>query len=174
MTVDPGFLRDVQNAGWLIRSVGQGEVFGMCPRAGCDVVLQFRAGSNVPATCRPVPEFKETIVNGFEDARRHLRKKRERLCVTIAETEDVAGMAVDYMAKFEKDEPSKIPNAQTFFDWCKAMGVEVVLRDGNFPATMLNMISQTRQYLKARRVMQPHHQARRLEKMRSRKASGGQ
>ena len=79
-----------------------------------------------------------------------LRDRREGLGLTIREVEESAGITVDFLAKFEKDDPSKFPNAQTFFEWAKTLGYEVVLRPAPLPPTTLRILSDTRAKLRMR------------------------
>lgn len=161
MTVDVKFLRDVQSAGWVIRAVDQGGVLAGCPRSGCALKVKLRQGARIPDTCRPGPDLAEVTVGVFDDARVFLRQRRNDLALNIKEVEEVAGITVDYLAKFEKDNPSKIPNAQTFIEWAQSLGYAVVLRPDRLPVYALRTITDTRAVAASRIKMQAHHQARR-------------
>jgi len=111
----------------------------------------LRPGKSIPETCAIGPDLAEVTVEHFETARVFLRDRREQLCLTIKELEEAAGITVDFMAKFEKDDPSKIPNTQTFIEWAQSLGYDVVLRPGKLPPNVLRLMADTRERVLARR-----------------------
>jgi hypothetical protein len=159
--VDPKFLRDVQRSGWLLNKVERQEVTASCPNQGCGLKVALRPGGAIPQACTPHLAMADVAVGSFGDARKILRKRREDLALTIKELEEVAGAAGDHFAKAEKDDPTKIPNAQIFLEWAASLGFAVILRPVAMPPVALRMISDTRQKTEARRTMQPYHRARR-------------
>ena len=161
MTIDPKFLKDAQAAGWIIHSADKDKLMAMCPKAGCGLTLWLKPGRPIPDACKRGPEIREHVVEGFESARKFLRARRDDLALTIKEVEEACGIPNDFAAKFEKDNPSKIPNAETFIEWAQGMGYEVVLRYKGMPPLMLRYIADSRDRVAARRKMQPHHQRRR-------------
>lgn len=161
MTVDQKFLRDVQAAGWQIKAADQSKVVAGCPRAGCALKILLRPDAPVPDTCKPGPDLAEVTVRTYEDARVFLRARREALNLTIKELEEVAGASVDHLAKAEKNNPSKLPNAQLLVEWAASLGYEVVLRPASLPPMALRYISDTRQHVASRVKMRPHHHQRR-------------
>ena len=162
MTLDPKLLKDVQAAGWLVTSASQEAVIGTCRREGCGFKGSFKAGKKVPSTALVGPGDQEKVVDGFDDAREFLGARRRSLGLTIAEVEEISGMAQDYLAKFEKDNPSKYPNAITFIEWAQGLGYAVVLRPAELSPLALRVISETRARADARAKMQPYYAARRL------------
>jgi transcriptional regulator with XRE-family HTH domain len=161
MTVDAKLLADVQAAGWLIVRADEVCVVGSCRRAGCGLKATFRAGKPIPATERPGPSRLEHVVDGFEDSRKFLGARRRDLGLTIAEAEEISGMAQDYLAKFERDNPSKIPNAITFIEWAQGLGYEVVLRPGDLNRMALRVIAETRLRSAARANMNEYLERKR-------------
>jgi transcriptional regulator with XRE-family HTH domain len=153
MPVDAKLLAEVQAAGWLIIRADEECVIGSCRRSGCGLKATFKAGRPIPATERPGPSRLEHVVSGFEDSRKFLGSRRRDLGLTIAETEEIAGMAQDYLAKFERENPSKIPNAITFIEWAQGLGYEVVLRPGDLGRMALRVIAETRLRAAARANM---------------------
>ena len=161
MTVDAKLLAAVQDAGWLITRADEECVVGSCRRAGCGLKATFRPGRSVASTHRPGPSQHEQVVEGFEDSRKFLGARRRDLNLTIAEVEEIAGMAQDYLAKFEKENPSKIPNAITFIEWAQALGYEVVLRPSDLSRMALRVIAETRLRSAARSNMNEHLERKR-------------
>ena len=148
--LDPKWLREIQKLGWIIRSADETNGWAACPRDGCTMTAKLREDGPLPAVCKRGPDLSEKSVEFFDDARVFLRDRREGLALTIREVEESAGITVDFLAKFEKDDPSKIPNAQTFIEWAKTLGYEVVLRPAPLPPTTLRILSDTRAKLRMR------------------------
>lgn len=144
MTIDVEFLREVQAKGWLIKAVDKDVVIAACPRAGCGLTTKLQQGRKVPASCGSSPALAEATVTSFEDARVFMRERRFALGLTIPDVEAAAGTASTFLAKWEKDNPSKIPNAETFIEWIQSLGYEVVLRPATLPPYTLRIISETR------------------------------
>lgn len=149
--VTPEFLREVQGGGWLIITADSETVYAGCPRQGCGLQIKLKPGATVPASCRANPDLAEVVIEGFDDARRAMRARREQLGLSIRNVEEAAGLADDYLAKFEKDDPAKIPNAQSFIEWIQSLGHELVLRPKGLPPYTMRIISETRDQLRARR-----------------------
>jgi hypothetical protein len=164
MSIDPEFLAAIQKAGWRIVHVDATAAFCACRREGCGLTVKLQQGSSFPDTSRPGPDLAEQIVGSFDDARRFLRQKREHLALTIPDVEAGAGIATDFLAKFEKDDPVKIPNAQTFIEWASSLGFQVVLRPGDIPRNMLRLIADTRDGVKRRRQRTAHFRQLRAAK----------
>lgn len=148
--MDAAFLRAVQKAQWLIMGADEDHVIARCPRAGCSLTVKLRPGNVIPQTCRSGPDLAETVVGSFEDARLFLRARREDLGFSIRDIEEIAGVATDHLAKWEKDAPSKIPNTETFLEWAASLGYEVVLRPVPLPPVALRAIIETRPLLRRR------------------------
>lgn len=161
MTIDPKFLNAVQSKGWLIKAVGEKHVLAGCPRHGCGLKVQMAPGKVIPEACKDDGKLEEAEVRTFDDARLFLRERREDLAMTIRETEEVAGIAGDFLAKFEKDDPSKIPNAQTFIEWAQALGYVVTLRPAKLSSYAIAVIAGTRHRLGARLRQTLHHRSKR-------------
>lgn len=155
------FMAAVQREGWHIKAADAEKVFAACPREGCGLIVALKSGARIPQACKGQAAMAETVVDQYDTARRFLRERRMSLHLAIIDVEDIAGMARDHAAKFEKDDPSKVPNIETFLLWAQALGYEVVLRPGELPRKALAIISDTRGRVKARKVMAPHHRAAR-------------
>lgn len=159
--MEPKFIQLVQAKGWIIRGASKDHVLAACPRRGCGLKVQMVPGRKIPEACRDDAKLDEVEVRTFDDARLFLRERREDLAVTIRETEEVAGIAGDFLAKFEKDDPSKIPNAQTFIEWAQSLGYVVTLRPASLSAYMIQVIARTRHRLGARMRQTMHHRSKR-------------
>lgn len=147
--MDVPFLRKVQDAGWLIDRVDKNSVDAACPREGCSLRVKLRQGAAIPTACGGGASD-ERIIQNFEDARVVLLHRRQRLALSISDVEHIAGMTPDYLAKFGKENPSKIPNAQTFLEWAQALGMEVVFRPARLPMIGLRQVADTRALAGAR------------------------
>lgn len=164
MSLDQFFLRQLQRSGWIILAAEQDRVLCGCPRDGCEVSMCLAPDSHIPQTSGRGPDYADVAVSSFEDARLFLRQRRESLAYTIREVEEIAGIAVDFLAKFEKDDPSKIPNAMTFIEWSQALGYDVVLRPGKLTPNALRVLADTRDKLEQRRSKFRIHAARRASR----------
>jgi transcriptional regulator with XRE-family HTH domain len=160
--VDTSFLRNVQNAGWIIQFVDDDKVLAKCPRAGCSLKAVLKDGDNVPETCAVGPSLTEITIGCYDDARKFLRQRRDDLVLSIKDVEEVAGMTVDMLAKVEKDNPSKIPNFIFVLEWAQSLGYDLVLRPGNLPNYALRTIAESRGQMKRRLTTQPFHHSRRV------------
>lgn len=159
--MDAKFLRQVQDEGWIIKSVDEDEALVACPRAGCDLKVRLKEGRKIPTTCGPTSPFQEMVVRSFEDVRQMLWPRRLALDLTIKDVEAITGMAPDHLAKMEKDNPSRIPNIETLILWAEGLGFQLVLRHTGLTPYALRTIEQTRQEVKKRRVRQTYHKTRR-------------
>ena len=142
--MDPKFLREVQAANWIIMAADGEKLMARCPRAGCTMSVNLKPGGVIPQTCRAGADLTERVVGSFEEARLALRERRENLALTIADVEQAAGLADYHIAKSEKDDPSKIPNIETFLNWAGALGFEVVLKPAPLPLLTLRLLAETR------------------------------
>lgn len=148
--VSPEFMRACQGNGWNIISCDEEHLYAACPRAGCGLQIKLKEGGKIPLTDRPHPALAEIAVEQFDDARVALRERREQLALSIKDVEDAAGLATDHLAKFEKNDFTKIPNAQTFIEWANSLGYTVTLRPTGLPPVTLGIIASTRHYLRKR------------------------
>jgi transcriptional regulator with XRE-family HTH domain len=148
--MDADFLKAVQRASWLIMAADEDHVIARCPRAGCTLTVKLRPGGVIPQTCKSEPDLAETVVRSFEDARLFLRARREDLCLSIRDIEEIAGVATDHLAKWEKDANLRIPNTGIFLEWAASLGYEVVLRPVALPPVALRAIIDTRPLLRRR------------------------
>lgn len=159
--MDQNFIAEVEKAGWLIKAVDMGDVLAGCPRAGCALTVRLKQGAAIPQTCRRGPDLASVAVNSWSDAATFLRKRRDDLGLSIKDVEEVAGAATDHFAKAEKDNPTRIPNAEIFIEWAGALGYSVVLVPGQLTPYARRVIAETRKQIGWRKKMQPHHAARR-------------
>lgn len=159
--MDQSFLKDVQLRGWPIERVNLDDVVVGCPNDGCSVKVRLKNGSKIPDPCNTGAKLRYQVVNVFDDARTFLRSRREELRLTIRDVESISGMADDFLAKFEKENPSKYPNVQTFVEWAQSLGYQVVLTPADFSSLALRVIAETRHLIPARDQMTSQHRARR-------------
>ncbi len=149
--MDTKFVKDVQAAGWSIQAVTPDSVIAKCPSAGCNLIAEMRLGGFIPSVD---PGYRrdpfDRQVATYDEIRKLLRGKRESLLLTIRETEEVAGLEPDLLAKVERDGTKKIPNVQTLMDWAGALGFELVLRPVPMTAYALRTIVETRDKTAAR------------------------
>lgn len=150
--MDAKFLKDVEGAGWSIEAVDDDSVIGKCPSVGCQMRAKLDHGKRIPQVdpgCRR--DILDRKVGSYDEVREILRERREGLGLTIREVEEIAGCAVDHMAKAEKDGPVKVPNVQLLVEWMQALGLELVVRPGELPAYTRRVIVETRDKLDSRR-----------------------
>lgn len=127
--MDPKFLRKVQDAGWHLEQVGEDQVVASCPNKGCGMRTLLKNGARIPEVSQDRAQYGlYRPVETWDDLRRIFRERRETLGLRLHELEDMVGVATDYLAKAEKEDPSKVPNTQTAFDWGQAMGYYIRLR----------------------------------------------
>lgn len=151
--MDPKFLKKVQECGWHLEQVSETQVVGRCPAEGCGMKALLKQGEPVPQVD---PDQRrnglDVPVESFDHFRRILRERREDLGLRIWETEYMVGVAIDFFAKVEKENPSKTVNFQTALDWAQALGFEIVLRPTSIDnAQSLSIICETRDKLPYRR-----------------------
>lgn len=163
--MDPKFLRDVQDKGWWIEAVTQKTCLASCPVPGCGMMTQLRQGARVPPRA-PGSDNTEVQVTDYEAVRVLLRERREQMGLSIREVEEDAGMAVDFLAKFERDTWNRagtirLPNLATFIEWAQVLGFEVYIRKGPMPPKVLRTIAQTREVADARKRQISEAQRRR-------------
>lgn len=143
--MDPKFIKDVQAAGWHIEAATSEFVIAKCPSVGCNLRAKLNQDQHIPQVdpgCRR--SFTDRKVEKFDDIRLILRERRENLALSIREVEEIGGIAVDHLAKMEKDEFTKQPNAQTLIEWAQALGFELVLRPAELTNYALRTICDTR------------------------------
>lgn len=141
----PEFLRKVQQAGWHIEKVTEDAVQAKCPSAGCALRAMLAEGGFVP-DCDPARsrDLVDRKVETYDDIRLMLRERRESLGLSIREVEEIGGMATDHLAKAEKDDPVKIPNANLLIEWAQSLGFELVLRPTDMTPYAIRTICDTR------------------------------
>lgn len=160
--MDQSFLKDVQAKGWPIELVTEDLVVSPCPNLSCNVRVNLKNGTKIPTACKPGVEPRSQVVTVFDDARVFLRARREELRFTIRDVESISGMADDFLAKFEKEKPSKYPNVQTFVEWAQSLGFKVVLMPAELPPLALRILAETRHLIPSRDQMTAQHHARRV------------
>lgn len=164
--VNQDFLKALQIAGWIIKAVDEERATVSCPRSGCGLDLSYRPGRHIHKACSEEVTPGECPVDQFDDIKTFLRQRREDLALTIKDVEEVAGMAVDHLSKFEKEDSVRIPNAQILFEWVRSLGYQLVLRphpDG-LPNYALRMVAENRDKVGMRRRMFRIHKDRRATK----------
>ena len=151
---DTKFLKQVQQSGWQIDQVSEDACTVKCPTSGCSFRAKLKQGGFIPN--REVPRFTLDIpITDFDKARRALKDRREALALVIRDVEDIAGIATDHLAKFERENwyegTRRMPNAQTFIEWAQALGYEMVLRPTELTPYALSVIAQTRNKSRTRK-----------------------
>lgn len=138
------FMHRVQRQGWSIVSADESGVTARCRARGCAMGARLSLDGHVPKVCKPDTGPQEITVEVFEHIRVTLKARREELQLTIAELEDIIGMARDQIAKCERENPSRIPNVQTIMEWGEALGYRFAMIPANLPAITLRHIETTR------------------------------
>lgn len=168
--MEPKFVREVQKAGWHVESVNLDDVVARCPSVGCGLRAKLSQSAKIPEVdpgCRR--SVIDLPVHDFEDIRKALRTRREELALTIREVEEIGGIAVDYLAKFEKDDPSKYPNAMLLIEWAQTLGYELVLRPAEMTPYAIRTICDTRGKVASRQKRFSVEERRRGEKAQPRR-----
>jgi transcriptional regulator with XRE-family HTH domain len=158
------FMAAVQREGWQIKAADGEKVYAACPREGCGLILALKSGQRIPPACSGQSALAEFVVDQWNDGRLFLRERRQSLHLSITDVEDISGIARDHMAKFEKDNPSKIPNVEAFLLQAQALGYDVVLRPSELPRKALAIIAETRYRVKTRAAMQVHLRQKRASR----------
>lgn len=161
MSIDVKFLGKLQAAGWWIISADENCAKCACRRVGCGLKVTFNRNSYVPQTELANTQWQEYEVGSFDDDRKFLRARRIALGLAINEVEGSAGMSPDFLAKFEKDNPSKLPNAQTYKEWMQVLGYKLFARPAELPRITLRTIEETRVRSAARANMNEYLAKRR-------------
>lgn len=146
------FLDLVQRAGWHVERVEQDRVIAKCPADGCGLRVNLRPENAVPARSAMVLKEADFYaqVGSYEDARVALRKRREELCLTQVELEEMAGFTFAHIAKAEKDDPIRHMTLANMAAWANSLGLEFVLRPMPIPPVALTQIVESRARVKAR------------------------
>ena len=159
--MDQKFLIKAQEAGWIVESVEEGSCIVKCPSAGCGMRARVKEKGDVPPRINNRVRL-DFVAASFDAVRLFLRGRREDLRLNIAEVEEAAGLTVDHLAKFERDNAGKIPNVEMFLLWANALGFEVVLRPTDLPRRTLREIVNTRDRAVRRGRRNQIEQSRRL------------
>jgi hypothetical protein len=142
--MDTDFLHLVQRKGWQIVSVRDEAVIGRCPARGCNMVGQLAKGGLVPQVCKAERDRADIPVEVWHHIRERFLARRLELGLTIKEVEDIAGIAIDQLAKCERENGTRIPNFQTLMEWGMTLGFGFYLRPGPLPPQTLRVIESTR------------------------------
>lgn len=149
---DAKFFRAIEARGWMIEAADKdSSCIARCKSPGCSMRLRIKPGGIIPQ--RQVDQrlgLDETL-EGYDDARDVLRRRREQLGLSIAEVEAAAGIAQDHMLKFERDDPTRLPNIATYIIWANTLGYEVVLRPSTLPPITCRLIEETRDRYESRK-----------------------
>lgn len=149
--MDTEFLHDIQRAGWAIAEVGSEDVIGTCRSRGCKMAAKLAPGAFIPKVCRPDGNPHDIPIEVWQHIREQLYQRRVDLGLTIKEVETIAGIAIDQLAKCERDGSTRIPNFQTIMEWGMTLGMGFYMRPGNLPAPTLRYIVDTRDLADRRR-----------------------
>lgn len=136
------FLRLVQGAGWQIESASERAVIARCPTDGCGMRARLVPGGPIPDRLPP-DHSGDIVIETAEQARRALEARRQSLCLSIRETEDVAGVTVDHLAKIEA-EIRLNPQLTTLITIANTLGLDVVFRPMPLPPQVLRVLAETR------------------------------
>lgn len=141
---DPKFLKRVQESGWSIDVVGDGNCVGKCPTAGCSMRALITDGKHIPRRVVENGPSQDISLPDYNVARLTLQGRRQGLGLTIREVEEVSGLADDHVAKFEPENWQRQPTLDTFITWAATLGFDVVLRPADLPPITLRKVSETR------------------------------
>lgn len=155
MTVDPKFLRQVQDAGWLVRAADQDAVTVGCPRHGCSLTVKLRPGGTVPQTCGRGPDLAEFEVESYEQLIEAMKRQQWMLGLSTADVEQCMGCADDHWAKVRQTEPQRRFGFDDLAALAATLGFAIVLRRTDLPPVTLKRIAETRGQLSRRRKLRP-------------------
>lgn len=147
------FLKSVESRGWMVETFDGKHCIARCKSPGCSLRIQMEVGKHVPIREVDQSHLLDHVLHEYNDARKVLRDRREDLGISIAELEEVAGIAKDHLAKFEPDgyrKHNRVPNIEIFLWWANSLGYEVVLRPKELPPITCRAIAETRHLWKAR------------------------
>ena len=151
MSVDPKFLRDVQQAGWVVKAAGEDAVTAACPRAGCSLLVNLRPGMRIPETCRRGPDIAEITVDGYEHFIRVMMDQQYLLGLSTSDVEQVMGCADDHWAKVRQANPQRKFGFDDLMALAGSLGYAIVLRRTDLPPVTLRRIAETRSQVSRRR-----------------------
>ena len=163
--MEPKFLKDVQAAGWHVEAVTTDAVIGKCPSVGCNLRAKLQHGAYIPQVdpgCRR--DLIDQRVESYEDIQAILKARREGLSLSIREVEEIAGIATDHIAKMEKVNPTKLPNAEALIEWAQALGFELVFRPAPMTSYAIRTICETRDKTASRQKRFKVEQRRRVSR----------
>lgn len=149
--MDAEHLKTVQRRGWILAASTADRAIARCPRPECGLLVQFREGEPVPHCKPPGPGVLDRSVASYSDFQEALRARRQDLGLTIAEVEDLSGMAAAHLAKAEKPDPSRVPTFNILAEWASSLGFEIILRQCGLPPLTLRYIADTREKAEQRR-----------------------
>jgi len=149
---DAKFFRAIEARGWMIEVADKdSSCIARCKEPGCSMRLRIKPGGVIPKREVDQRLSLDEVIESFDDARQVLRRRREQLGLSIEEVETAAGIATDQMLKFERDEPTRLPNIVTYLIWAQTLGYEVVLRPSTLPPITCRLIEETRDRYESRK-----------------------
>jgi transcriptional regulator with XRE-family HTH domain len=140
MTLPLTFYRECQRRGWLIESATADGCVAKCPEPGCSVRMVIREGGVIPARASEDDDG-WIVLKGASHAVEVGRQRRQQLRLSIAETEECAGLTADHIAKAETGRQF---NLDTACAWFPAIGYDLVLIPRPLPAITLRVLAETR------------------------------
>lgn len=147
--MDADFLKRLQAAGWHVESVTDEKVVARCRSPGCQ--LRMKMTERSPLFQSHAPGYGlDYEVNEYEQVRELLRQRREQLGLTIADVEEICGLADGHLAKAEKDGPTRIPRFDVLATWAAGLGFSFVLRPIPLTPYANRIICESRDKLAAR------------------------
>lgn len=169
MSIDPKFLKDVEENGWVIESVDKdGSCIAKCNGGGCAMRARIEQGGYIPVRTNDAMTL-DVPIEDFNHARQVLRDRRLALRLTILEAEEAAGLGKDYLLKLEGDNYAKYnrnPSVETVRYWAAALGYQLCLRPIPLPPITRARIAQTRDLTKRqeKRFLREEQRASRLNR----------
>lgn len=148
--VTPEFLREIERHGWAIKSVDQSGCLARCGTGGCGLTIKLEPGAPIPPRNVPSGPSQLILTDGYDDARRALKARRQDLCLSITEVEEGAGLGHDHLAKAERTDYTRAPNIELFYFWSAFLGYRVALLPTPVPPIAARIIAENRGQVPAR------------------------
>lgn len=159
--MDPKFLKEVQDLGWVIEGASEDGATCRCAASGCQMRAKLVQGGVLPAVRTTSANPLDVPVSSSSDVVEMIWQRMDALSLIISEVEEIAGVATDHFAKVSSRSAPRPLNFQLASELLAAIGYEIVLRPTSLSPKALRYISDTRDRVKERRKHQQRARAKR-------------
>lgn len=151
--------------GWVLVDAGETSMVLRCPSQGCGLKIRVPYDKPVPHCDPGIRRNPGDIpVGSYEDFLATVVHRRHEMALTIRETEEIAGLTADHIAKFEQragQSNRRTASFESMVLWAAALGFEFVLRPSPLPRAAVRVLSETRDKVADRRKISARHRAAR-------------